>query len=66
MSDEGKSEFEKAAAETSDRGLLAEYWLFLKENKKWWMAPMIITMLLLGLLLLLSSSAAAPFVYTLF
>jgi len=62
----GWSEFEKAAAESQDEGLLGELWLFLTQNKKWWLLPILIVMLLLGTLILLSSTAAAPFIYTLF
>jgi hypothetical protein len=47
-------------------GLLAEFWDFLKYNKKWWLLPIIIVILGMGLLVLLSGSAAAPFIYTLF
>ncbi|MFO0891141.1 MAG: DUF5989 family protein [Isosphaeraceae bacterium] len=61
-----RSEFEKAAAEDQGESLLGEFWLFLKQNKKWWLAPIVIVMLLLGVLIFLSSTAAAPFIYTLF
>ena len=64
--DENQSEFERAGGDATDQGLVAEYWVFLKETRKWWMAPVIVTLLLLAMLLLLTSSAAAPFVYTLF
>lgn len=59
------SEFEKAAQEPSV-SLVTEFWLFLRENKKWWMLPLIGSLLLLGLLSLLAASGAAPFIYTLF
>ena len=45
---------------------LAEFWMFLKYNKKWWLLPIIIILLLLGLLVLLGGSAVAPFIYPLF
>jgi hypothetical protein len=45
--------------------LLKEFWLFLKENKKWWLLPMIIMLVLLGVLLL-ASGTATPFIYTIF
>jgi hypothetical protein len=66
MDSEVASEFEKAALSQPGRGLLAEYWLFLYQHKKWWMIPIVVTLILLGTLLILSSSAAAPFIYTLF
>ncbi len=47
--------------------LVWEFWLFLKERKKWWLAPIVIVMGLLGLLIVATQgSALAPFVYTLF
>ena len=45
---------------------LAEFWLFLKHNKKWWLLPILIVLLLLGVLVLLGGTAIAPFIYTLF
>lgn len=57
-------DFERQAAEASP-GLLAEFWEFLRDNKKWWLTP-IVVLLLVGGLVLLSSTAAAPFIYTLF
>jgi hypothetical protein len=59
------ADFEELA--TGEReGLVAEFWDFLKYNKKWWLLPIIIVILGMGLLVLLSGSAAAPFIYTLF
>ena len=55
-------EIEKEA----NRGLLAELWKMLMENKKYWMIPIILTLLLFGLLVILGSSSSAPFIYTLF
>ena len=46
--------------------LAAEFWDFLKHNKKWWLLPIIIVVLALGALVFLSGSGAAPFIYTLF
>ena len=47
--------------------LAREFWLFLKERKKWWLAPIVIVMGLLGALIVATQgSALAPFVYTLF
>lgn len=47
--------------------LLKEFWLFLRERKKFWLLPIIITMLLLGLVLVFAQgTAVAPFIYTLF
>jgi hypothetical protein len=61
-----KSEsFESQATEQST-GLVAEFWEFLRTNKKWWMAPIVVTLLLLTGLVLLGGTALAPFIYTLF
>jgi len=44
-----------------------DFWLYMKERKKWWLLPTIIILSLLGLLIVLSSgSAIAPFIYSLF
>ena len=46
--------------------LPAEFWSFLKHNKKWWLLPIVIVLLFLSLILLIGGTAAAPFLYTLF
>jgi hypothetical protein len=47
--------------------LMAEFVLFLKENKKLWLLPIVLTLVLLGALLVFAqSSALAPFIYTVF
>jgi len=47
--------------------LLKEFWLFLKERKKWWLTPIIVSLILLsGLIFLTQESFVAPFIYTLF
>lgn len=66
-----KTESEKAPsfeeqAEQDDLGILAEFWLFLRENKKWWLIPLVGSLLLIGLISLLAASGAAPFIYTVF
>ena len=59
------SDFEQQAAADS-RGLVAEFWDFLRHNKKWWLTPIIVAILLVGLLVMLSGSVIAPFIYPLF
>jgi hypothetical protein len=49
-----------------DRGFLAEFWLFLCQNKKWWLLPLLLMLAGMGLLVTLSGTAAAPYIYTLF
>jgi len=46
--------------------ILAEFWSFLKYNKKWWLLPIVIVLLLLGLIVMLGGTAVAPFLYPLF
>ena len=60
-----KNDFMKQA-EGRQQGVVAEFWDFLKDNKKWWLAPIVVSILLLGMLVLLGGTAAAPFIYTLF
>ncbi len=55
---------EQAGRERS--GIVAEFFDFLKHNKKWWLAPIIIIFLLLGLLVVLTSTGLGPYMYTLF
>jgi len=62
---EQSGEFNKLAQEKRTY-LLAEFWIFLKHNKKWWLLPILIILLLLGLLVLLGGTAIAPFIYPLF
>jgi hypothetical protein len=50
----------------SSPGIVGEFWLFLKHNKKFWMAPIIVLLLLFGLLIILGGSSAAPFIYSFF
>jgi len=59
------NEFENAGEE-SRSGLVAEFWSFLKFNKKWWLLPILLLLAMLGLLAVFGSSAVAPFIYTLF
>lgn len=64
-SPEQASEFEQAGEE-QPLGLMAEFWLFIKEEKKWWLTPIILVLLGVGVLVALTSTGAAPFIYTLF
>jgi hypothetical protein len=46
---------------------LKDFFVFLKERKKWWLVPLIIIFLIFGVLIFFTSgSALAPFIYTLF
>ena len=65
MSENKKTAFEQAQQE-QQAGILKEFFLFLKHNKKYWMIPILITLLGLALLIILGGTAVAPFIYTLF
>jgi hypothetical protein len=60
------SQFEERARAAGRSGVATEFWLFLRQTKKWWMLPIVVVLLVFGLLILLSGTAAAPFIYTLF
>jgi len=60
------TKFEQAASARTNRSFFAEFWSFLKSNKKWWLLPVIIVFLILATLIFLSSTGLAPFIYTLF
>ncbi len=47
-------------------GFAAEFWDYLRNNKKWWLTPIVIMLALMGVGLILAASGAAPFIYTLF
>ena len=65
MSENKKKVFEQAQQE-KQAGILKEFFLFLRYNKKYWMIPIVITLLALAVLVLLGGTAIAPFIYTLF
>jgi hypothetical protein len=46
--------------------MAGEFWVFLKQNKKWWLLPILLILLGLGVLVALSSTTLAPFIYPLF
>ena len=51
----------------SQMTLVREFWMFMRDRKKWWLAPIIVVMVLVGLLLVFAQgSALAPFIYTIF
>ena len=65
MSENKKKSFEQAQ-QAKQAGILKEFFLFLRYNKKYWMIPILITLLALAVLVLLGGTAIAPFIYTLF
>jgi hypothetical protein len=56
------------APKRSERlGVLAEYWVFLRDHKKWWMVPIALLLLFLAALLLVTEgSPLAPLIYSIF
>jgi hypothetical protein len=58
--------FDDLAREQRHGGVVAEFWYFLNQTKKWWLLPIVVILLAFGVLVALSGTAAAPFIYTLF
>jgi hypothetical protein len=65
MTEKDSAKFEQLAKERRP-SLVAEFWHFLKHNKKWWLLPILIVLLLLCVLVLVGGSGAGAFLYTLF
>lgn len=63
--EQGADDFETQAAKNQG-GVIAEFWAFLRDNRKWWLIPMLVVLLLLGVLVVLAGTGLAPFIYTLF
>ena len=58
MNETSCHDFEKAACEPGQRGLLRELAGFVNDTKKWWLVPVLVVLLLLSLVIALSGSAA--------
>ena len=51
----------------SQATLAKEFWMFMRERKKFWLLPILVVMVLVGALLVFAQgSALAPFIYTIF
>ena len=51
----------------SKQSLIKEFFLFVKEEKKWWLIPLLAVLLLVGAIMVFAgSSPLAPFLYPLF
>jgi len=51
------------------RGIISEFYLFIRENKVYWLTPVIVAILLLAGIIVagaVGGGAAAPFIYSLF
>jgi hypothetical protein len=66
MKPDRRSEFERIASENRRPGIIAEFWGFLRHNKKWWLLPILLVLLAMGALLFLATTGVAPFIYPLF
>jgi drug/metabolite transporter superfamily protein YnfA len=60
------TDFKKAADAQQRSNIATEFWLFLRQSKKWWLLPIVVVLVMFGVLVFLSGTAAAPFIYTLF
>lgn len=60
-----RDEFERLAGKKPP-SLAAEFWLFLREHKKWWLVPLLLTLALYAMFLIVSVSGGPAFIYTLF
>ena len=65
MDGNGQKSIEDVNAPQS-QGIIAEFWSFLRHNKKFWLIPILLTFIILGILIIFSGSAVAPFIYPLF
>ena len=63
--DKSQEEQLRQITEAPSRGVIGEFWGFLRENKKWFLVPIIAVLLLVAVLLALAGTAAAPFIYPL-
>lgn len=59
------SEFERLSGEP-EVSFVAEFWQFLKEEKRWWLTPIIVACLAITGLAWFTSTGAYPFIYSLF
>jgi hypothetical protein len=49
------------------RSLIADFWEYLMENKKWWILPILLGFFFIMMIVVLGSAPALlPFIYTLF
>ena len=65
MNQDPVREFERAG-QRPPPGVIREFLLFLRTNKKFWLIPLLTGLLLIGVVALLGGTAAAPFIYSLF
>lgn len=56
----------EAGAGQKQRGLLAEFWQFVRHTRSWWLIPIAIAVLLFGFALVVGTGPLAPLLYALF
>ena len=61
--DSADEDFEALAIE---QGLIAEFWEYVLENRKFWMIPILMVLVILGVLIALGGTVIAPLIYPLF
>jgi len=59
------SKFDRLASQKQP-SIAAEFYEFLRDNKKWWLLPILILIGGFGILVALASTGVAPFIYTMF
>ncbi len=60
-----KQDFASIAEHQQEPGIVREFFMFMRENKKWWILPIIVVLALLGIFIAMASGPAAPFIYSL-
>lgn len=51
---------------TASKGLLAEFWDFIKHEKLWWMTPIVVVLIaMVAFILWAEASPVLPFIYAL-
>ena len=60
-----KNTFAERARE-KQRSVAAEFFDFVRHNKKWWITPILLVLLLISALVIIGGSGVAPFIYALF
>ena len=53
-------------ADERQPGFIAEFYNFIRQNKKWWLTPILIVLVLLIALVLVSQTPLGPFIYPFF
>ena len=64
--DDNRPEAFVREADRKPRGFIAEYWQYLRRERKWWLAPVVFFLLAASGLIVLGGTGLAPFIYALF